>query len=479
MDKLEQTTVWWKKLNKKLDGKPQPMQILQKRTMNTALAVLENLDGIPFTKLSMSLYFYCQDLKMSEFTHQYENQLELAGANPEKFVFQLHKFFNEISIKIKKEDLYSEFFEFYYRCVRLRLEHENKSIEDRVIVAYLNLLTQNIEYLRPSKFDFSTIVAGRKTTGELMTARDIFPDLDLAGYDIAKDLSDGKLKGDPTLAILKAYHKYGYPIKNMDDLQIITNVDKIQTTTTTTLLPFINEYTYDILPQKPFTTKASAFDDISTTLDFKELKQLLTKRKKTLPSNGVTITFQDNPLFQKLLLKEIYFDNSIFLLYRLTTKEGDLSGFYDTKGKFFYTILVEYYENPTVAPTFASLILYLYGCYTLNNTDFQLPKVSTYFSIKDSPELKAEGILQGGKVKNVYDPNKEHSIGTARKGNEDYETETKSIQGFIRRVPEGKHPSEHAILLAESLGYDLTPNETYVQPFIKQVFKLKRKETQE
>ena len=135
MDKLEQTTAWWKKLNKKLEGKPQPMQILQKRTMNTALAVLENLDGIPFTKLSMSLYFYCQDLKMSEFTHQYENQLELAGANPDKFVFQLHKFFNEISVKIKKEDLYSDFFEFYYRCVRLRLEHENKAIEDQVIVA--------------------------------------------------------------------------------------------------------------------------------------------------------------------------------------------------------------------------------------------------------------------------------------------------------------------------------------------------------
>lgn len=479
MDKLEQTTAWWKKLNKKLEGKPQPMQILQKRTMNTALAVLENLDGIPFTKLSMSLYFYCQDLKMSEFTHQYENQLELAGANPDKFVFQLHKFFNEISVKIKKEDLYSDFFEFYYRCVRLRLEHENKAIEDQVIVAYLNLLTQNIEYLRPSKFDFSTIVAGRKTTGELMTAPDLFPDLDLAGYDFEKDFEAGKVKGDPSFAIFRAYHKYGYPIKSMQDLQIITNVDKIQTTTTTTLLPFINEYTYDILPQKPFTTKASAFDILNTSLDIGEIKQALTKRKRTLPSNGVNITFEENELLKSLLLKEIYFDNSIFLLYRFTTEQGDLSGFYDTKGKFFYTILVEYYDKPEVAPTFASLILYLYGCYTLNNTEYQLPKLSTYFSLTGNPELKANGFLQGGKVKNVYDPNKEHSVGTARKGNEDYETETKAIQGFIRRVPEGKHPSEHAIALAESLGYDLAPNETYVQPFVKQVFKLKRKETQE
>ena len=99
---LEKSFSWWKKLNKKIEGKPQPVQVLQKRTMNTAIATLEDLINVPFSELSMSLYFYCQDLQMTQFTKLYESQVELVVANPEKFVFQLHSFFNEISTKIKK-----------------------------------------------------------------------------------------------------------------------------------------------------------------------------------------------------------------------------------------------------------------------------------------------------------------------------------------------------------------------------------------
>lgn len=476
-EKLKQTTSWWKRLNRKLEGKPQPMQILQKRTMNTALAVLENLEDIPFTKLSMSLYFYCQDLRMTEFTKQYENQIELAGANPEKFVFQLHKFFNDMTNKIKKDNLYEEFFEFYYRCVRLRAEQENQNINDDVVVAYLNLLTQNIEYLRPSKFDFTTAVAGRKTTGEIITTPDLFPNIDLAGYDFEADFEQGKIKGDPITAISHYYKKYGYDVKSMEDLHLYTNVDKLQTTTTTALLAFINEFTFDILPKEPFTTRAAPFELLSTNLSLDNLKNDLSKRNKTLPSNGVIITFKDNPLFKTLLLKEIFFDNSIFMLYRVSTVEGDLSGYYDTKGQFFFTMFREYRENPHLALNFSALILYLYGCYALNKPEYQLTKVSDFFTFKGHPQMVVEGVLHGGKVKNVYDPDKEITPGTARKGNADYEQETKSIQGFIRRLPIGQQASERAIALAESLGYDLAPNETYVQPFIKQVFKLKRKET--
>lgn len=477
--KLKQTTSWWRRLNRRLEGKPEPMQVLQKRTMNTALQVLDNLEDIPFSKLSMSLYFYCQDLKMSEFTHLYENQVELAGANPEKFVFQLHKFFNDVSHKIKKEDLYDEFFEFYYRCVRLRAEQENQRIEDDVVLAYLNLLTQTIEYLRPSKFDFTSMVAGRKTSGELMVAPDYFPNLDLASYDFEREFESGKIVGNPEDALFRCYNKYGYPIKTMRDLHIYTNVDKIQTTTVTSILPFINEFTFDIIPQKPFSAQATKFTKLTSSLNDEEVKQQLCKRNKTLPSNGVIITIKNNSLFQSLLLKEIFFDNRIFMLFRVTTTEGDLSGYYDTKEKFFFTMLKDYREDPALAQNLGLFVLYLYGCYVLNNPMYQLAKVADYFIYIGEPPMTVEGVLHGGKPKNVYDPDREFVPGTARKGNEDYESEAKSIQGFIRKLPIGQQASERAIALAESLGYDLAPNETYVQPFIKQVFKLKRKETQE
>ncbi len=482
-EKMKLTISWWKRLNRKLEGKPQPMQVLQRRTMNTALSVLENIEDLPFSNLSMSLYFYCQDLKMKEFTHLYENQIELAGANPEKFVFQLHKFYNDISNKIKKDNLYSEFFEFYYRCVRLRSEITAKTtvkVEDKVIVAYLNLLTQNLEYLRPSKFDFSVTVAGMTTTGEIMTRPDPYPNIDLASYEVEQAVEAGLIKSNPMPAIEKCYAKYGYTVRTMEELHILTNVDKIHTITITSLLPLINEFTFDILPQTPFSTKAIGLELLSSKIDIEVLKDALTKRNRTLPSNGVVITFKDNPFYKSVLLKELYFDNSIFMLYRFTTIEGDLCGYYDTKGKFFHTVLRDYTQNPQVEIIFASLVLYLYACYALNKPEYQLSKVEEYFSSLAAPNLAAEGVLHGGKVKNVYKPVKEESApGTARKGNEDYESASKSIQGFIRKLPIGQKASERAIILAESLGYDLAPDETYVQPFIKQVFKLKRKEEQE
>ena len=58
----------------------------------------------------MSLYFYCHDVGMKEFTRVYEAQLELAGANPEKFVSGLHRFHNEMALRIQKQHLYDNFF---------------------------------------------------------------------------------------------------------------------------------------------------------------------------------------------------------------------------------------------------------------------------------------------------------------------------------------------------------------------------------
>lgn len=468
---------YWKRLNKRIQGKPEPVQVLQKRTLNSAIVILENLKEIPFQKLSTSLYFYCQDIQMSKFTRLYEAQIELAGANPEKFVFQLHSFYNDISSKIKKGNLYSEFFEFYYRCVRQRQANENKAIQDNVIIAYLNLLTQNIEYLRPSKFDFNTCVVGLSTTGELLVGKDNYPTLDLPSYELQHSIekSKGNKQKEYSLEdVFALYRKYGYNVRSMDDLQIITNVDKIQTTTIAAILPFINEYTYDILPQEPFSAIILGIDKAKTTVDLDTLKQHLTKRKRTLPTNGVEIHFKDTPTFKQLLLKELLFDNRIFLLYRFSTCEGDLAGYYDTRDSFFYTIINEYKEDPQIAKSITTLILYLYAIYVLNNDKYSIASLSKDFTIKGSPNFEVEGFLKGGKLKNTYREEEpiEHT-GKARIGNDEFEKETKAIQGFIRKLPVGQTASREAVEYAEALGYFLESNETFVRPFMKQVFKLK------
>ena len=196
-DMDEMSRIWWRHITKKSKGKPMPVVTLQTRTLSTAVEILDDIQTIPFEKLSMSLYFYCQDVGMKEFTRAYEAQLELAGANPEKFALCLHRFYNEMALKIQKENLYDNFFEFYYRCLKLRIRNENEKVDATVSTAYQNILIQQMEYMRPNKFDFRTFIAGRKTTGEIITREDPFPTFDMPVFQFRNDLEQGKKIEDP------------------------------------------------------------------------------------------------------------------------------------------------------------------------------------------------------------------------------------------------------------------------------------------
>ena len=56
---------------------------------------------------------------------------------------------------------------------------------------------------------------------------------------------------------------------------------------------------------------------------------------------------------------------------------------------------------------------------------------------------------------------------------EKYEQKSVSIAGYIRKLPEGQKASEEKQLLAKTLGLNLSDNETYVEPFVRQSWKLK------
>lgn len=86
-----------------------PANLLHRRTMNTAVVTVSTLYNIPFSELSSSLYFFCSDIESKKFSRLYESQVELAGANPDKFIKGLHSFFNATAHKIKKEAEYALF----------------------------------------------------------------------------------------------------------------------------------------------------------------------------------------------------------------------------------------------------------------------------------------------------------------------------------------------------------------------------------
>lgn len=469
---------------------PLPMQILMRRTMNTACSIIGSIEGIPFSKLSYTVYFFCKDMPTQEFAQLYESQIELAGANPERFVKQLHKFYNDISAKIKKENLYSTFFAFLAASIRIRNTMKFDAEATEVINCYQCLLLQNLEYLRPNKFDFSSVICGLATDGEtILTTNDFLPNLDSPSYDLEEMQMAGKIRTREELELMvkPTYAKYGLHAADLSDVNRLNSMDRIFSNHTAALLPYINEYTYDIVPTKIFSAYATPFIRLKCLVDIGSLTNLLkSHRCKTLPGNGLLVTLKDIPLFKTILLREILYDNSIYMLYRAETSEGDLSGSYDTKSGYFFSILSEA-SVEGIAEEFEKFILYIYACATTKRGQEmlkQLPNCTFYVNAAPTDEDSglsrptAEMYLRGGKLRNTYkdDPDDDSSHHAPRKGNEAYSYEEKAIQGFIRKLQPGHHASEQAAELASSLGYELEDDETYVQPFIKQVLKLKIKQ---
>ena len=463
----EMSRTWWRRITKKAKDKPLPVITLQSRTLSTAIQILEEIQNIPFEKLAMSLYFYCQDVGMKEFTRAYEAQIELAGANPEKFVSGLHRFYNEMAQKIQRQNLFDNFFEFYYRCVKLRLRHMNENVNSTVSTAYQNLLVQQMEYLRPDKFDFRTFVAGRKTTGEIMTREDPFPTFDMPAFELRCAVEQGRKISDPEKYLYDLYRKAGYDIHSEDDHLRIVAEDKIHTTTCCTLLPFINEYTFDVLPVQIYNADSNIIQRLLTMVDLDDLKTKLKRRRRTLPTNGVRIVFAGAEIFSEILFKEILYDNSIYMLYRLTTINGDLCGVYETRDGFFYGIFQASENFEYLGARMEEMILFLYATQVLGDC-YQLADINRHIDIQGCGNISAVAYGQGDKLRNVYD-------GAQHVRSGEYEPAEATIQGYIRKLPAGQKASQEARNLAESLGYELETNETYVRPFIRQVFKLKEK----
>jgi len=491
-------------VDKKAASKPAPVAKMMKRTNGTAMSVLTELDGVPFEELSSSLYFICQDLKAEEFVHRYESQLELAGANQDAFVRGLHKFFNDTARFIKDNDLYAEFFEFVSLCNRIRYENRwnvQGTTRQKVMDCYQSLLMQNLEYMRPNKFDFSVVVCGLDSRGELMVTPDAYPEIDEVIRKIELMFQQNNIDKVrfPTMdSIVKHCFKDKYPeIDSMDALNEAMEQDRIFTHHHAAMATFLNEFNYDILPEatKPITRSTLPFIAIQhRNVNMEEIEKTLQRRARTLPSNGVIFKFlysgnQLDGYISEILMREVQHDDRIFMLYKLTLNGGETCGFYDTQDQFLYSILQ---EAPISEPYehLRALLIYLYACATTRNGEHLLAEFGDTFFLGENDQAKPNPLLKmtvtayarDGKLFRTYKTEGDidsHKPTGPRVESDKHEATDRSVMGFVRKVGEGRHPSHEAVERAEALGYSLAPDETYVQPFVKKVLRLRRRMDQQ
>ena len=325
-------------LFKQMQGKPGDMQHMLRRTLNTAVAVRCMIGDIPFEILSKELFFFCNDVHAKAFTRLYEAQIELASIDEDKFIKGLHKFFNETAIRIKKENHYQEYFEFVSLITRLRSQalldpgYTHDGQKEGIMDAYQSLLMQQLEYLRPNKFDFSVVVCGITTDNEVMTIPDTFPSFDIPGYEVEDIILHGNGKEfsreEMWQLIAHAYRRHGYRVNSFEDVEVYNQKDRIFTNHHSALCAYINEYTYDIFPdpRTPLTPKMTPLLIFHNRgIDEDGLVDKLHRRARTLPTNGVEFKLESEEmrlapesgkreLIESVLLKELLYDDAIIML---------------------------------------------------------------------------------------------------------------------------------------------------------------------
>ena len=373
-----------------------PSYVIRKRVVNTATEVIRKVNDLAFSDLATDIYLICDEVGYKYFSSKYRNVIEFAKLHPEKLVDQLYKYLREIAREIKKENL------LYLREIAREIKKENLlqeffmfmsvlseatriSIEHReIFLAYLDLLSEQTEFLRPNVFNYNQLIVGITTEGDVLTINDPFPNLDLPVYELSKS----RKKGTEAVAVMeKACKKYGY---NFDDYEEVHATSGCYNNNINFLIPYINEFTYDMLPEKPYPPDSRIrLIEIKNPLSYGKMLQA---RKRTLPANGLLIKFENSAFFEKAFLKEAYYNNCIHLLCKFSTTNGDITVRYNTANEAFFSPfdwIGGYAEE--LHNTLKQIALWLYAAYVCPNEEQGiLPTEEAYHSFTDDTQAKVK-----------------------------------------------------------------------------------------
>lgn len=164
-------------------------------------------------------------------------------------------------------------------------------------------------------------------------------------------------------------------------------------------------------------------------------------------------------------------------LYKIVTKFGDLAGYYNTSTEWFY-ILTDRAQFPELVDSVTNLILWLYTSLACDLPDV-LPTDasfrSSFVTHADTP-FGIRCLMIGGKPRDYRKKDNEDDEPLRVFDKSKYDASSKNINGFIRRLPAGQKASERATMIAESYGYELKSDETYVTPFVRRQWLKKKTE---
>ena len=458
-----------KHLDKKMSGRDDATRALMAGTYTAGLKVLSCLHGVDLTETVLSVYVYCKNEGYRYISKQFEAAIELAILKPEKFLYGLHGFFNTLASKIRNDPTSRQaFIQFLGRFMELRYRKcDDSNINPNVILVYTDLLLQFLDYLRPRKYDRDTSVCGITISGEQILIPNPFPWVNLAEWEhVSQSLLDAP---NYDFYDLSVYRRYGFPdTSSMAAIKDHFRKTRIFQNTCAILCPFINEYTYDILPCGIQNGQLHRWSLMESGVDSQTIEaKLASERRCTLPANGMLVDFEDETLQLKtLLLKEILLDNTIYLLYKLSTSEGEYAGYFRPSDSFFYSVALEASEE--IHHFFRDIVEYFYAVAVLGGeyTDENCTSLFRNFIFR----ISAKSHKMEGPLRDVYHVEPDSCMdGAATTGTQAID----SINGTIIKVGPDANITDSERQYAKALGFALAYDEVYRAPAIPTFFSLR------
>lgn len=383
-----------KKLNKKYLSKGWPIYVPRRRVFNSAYAILEYIEKIPFEKLTLDLYFLISDRGFEKVANDYKMAIEIAKTQHEKFLFDLYDFYKKEAKYIKENGLIEKYLEF---VSTLQVQVEKDPDKRAIYYSFIQILLDQTPFLKKDVLDYNQVPVGISTDGKIIEMTDLHPNFDIPVYEIEK-ITIMEKKVITAQDIRNAYLKWGYNIRYEYEAEAYRQQEKLMSNMTQYLMPFINEFTLDIYPENPMKAItveiAERFPRTHSDISYSEL---LHSRRRTLPTNGLSVNIK-NCFYKKILFKEIFKFNQVVLLYKITTEYGELSGSYQTVSESFYSVFETIPQAEAVAKGVKEFVLWLYTAYVCDCEGITLSSDSFRAFLSD-PTVELEFTQIGGKLR--------------------------------------------------------------------------------
>ena len=413
--------------------------------------------------------------------------------NPDKFIKGIYQFFRDITKPIKKNKQFAVYFEaiaYLQECSQRGVTIDDKQVfDEELIYSMIDLAFQGTEFLKKQDFDVYNIMAGLSSENEPIELRDPYAVLDAPSYYI-EALFDGRPydKSDANMppqkyvdAIISYMQRFGYKdIMTQEDIYLIQEKQRLYNNTMLSMATTTNEYTVDMLPKEPLarcTPITLRWTPVFRTTRYAmaDIIEALHHRRRTLPSNGAIIEFDKRQFLKSVKYKEVCRNDEIICIYKIETREGDLSGYYNTATEWFYSVLTDS-NAKSFAEHIKELVLWLYASIVCD-LPHALPTDESFRKSFDTyPDVPTniKFMTIGGKPKNYLKKDTEEDSEFRIFDKSKYEVSNKNINGYIRKLPVGQKASERSIQIAESFGFELHEDETFVMPFVRRQWVTKK-----